>query len=80
MKLPRDLDFSELIKSLNKIGYNTDRQKGSHIRLITELNGKHAITIPAHDPIKIGTLNAILIDIAEHFNISKDELNSQLYK
>ncbi len=28
-------------------------------------------TIPDHNPLKIGTLSAILKDIAEHFKISK---------
>ncbi|HAN09064.1 MAG TPA: hypothetical protein DCP90_00440 [Clostridiales bacterium] len=79
MSLPRDIDFSELIKNLKKLGYETARQKGSYIRLITELNGKHAITVPAHDPIKVGTLNAIISDIAEHFKISKNELIKKLF-
>ncbi|NYE57789.1 putative RNA binding protein YcfA (HicA-like mRNA interferase family) [Carboxydothermus ferrireducens DSM 11255] len=33
------------------------RQTGSHIRLTTTLKGEHHVTIPLHDPLKIGTLN-----------------------
>jgi hypothetical protein len=37
------------------------------------------VTIPTHNPIKIGTLNAILRDVAEHFNLSRDELLQELF-
>ncbi|HEY9847426.1 MAG TPA: type II toxin-antitoxin system HicA family toxin, partial [Candidatus Caenarcaniphilales bacterium] len=66
MRLPRDLSSQNLIKALSCFGYVVDRQTGSHIRLTTEENGEHHLTIPAHDPIKIGTLNAILRDVASH--------------
>ena len=73
MRIPRDLTGSELIKKLKKMGYTTTRQSGSHIRITTTQQGEHHITIPNHDPIKIGTLSSILTDIAQHFNISKEE-------
>jgi predicted RNA binding protein YcfA (HicA-like mRNA interferase family) len=79
LKLPRDENASELIKKLQKLGYQPDRQTGSHIRLITYENGRHSITIPNHKPLKIGTLNSILLEIAEHFKISKDQLISRLW-
>lgn len=60
MKLPRDISSKDLIKILLKIGYIETRQKGSHIRLTRTLNNSiHHITIPNHDPIKLGTLNSI---------------------
>lgn len=31
----------------------------------------HHVSIPDHDPIKIGTLNHILNDVAEYLKISK---------
>ena len=74
MKLPRDISGNQLIKSLKPLGYIVTRQTGSHIRLSTEQNGQHHITVPQHDPLKIGTLAAILADIAAHFNLSKNEL------
>jgi glycerophosphoryl diester phosphodiesterase len=33
-------------------GYQTTRQTGSHLRLTTDKNGIHHITIPNHDPLK----------------------------
>ncbi|MDJ0692576.1 MAG: type II toxin-antitoxin system HicA family toxin [Xenococcaceae cyanobacterium MO_188.B32] len=79
MRLPRDLTGQELAKALTKLGYVTDRQTGSHLRLTTQENGEHHITVPNHSPIKLGTLSAILREIAEHFNIDRDELLSRLF-
>ena len=79
MRLPRDLTGQELAKALTKLGYVIDRQTGSHIRLTTQENGEHHITVPNHSPIKLGTLNAILREIAEHFNLDRDELLSRLF-
>jgi len=79
MKLPRDINAQQLIKHLKPLGYLVTRQTGSHIRLTTIQQGEHHITIPNHDPIKIGTLSAILSDIANHFNKSKDDLLKELF-
>jgi predicted RNA binding protein YcfA (HicA-like mRNA interferase family) len=74
MKLPRDLSGVDLTKKLKVLGYTVTRQAGSHIRLTTNLNGEHHITVPEHDPLKVGTLSGILNDIASHHKISKEEL------
>ncbi|HLP87285.1 MAG TPA: type II toxin-antitoxin system HicA family toxin [Nostocaceae cyanobacterium] len=74
MKIPRDLSGTELIKSLACLGYEVSRQTGSHIRLTTQRNGEHNITVPAHDPLKVVTLNAILRDIASHHGLNREEL------
>ncbi len=66
MKIPRNLTGVDLIKRLKPFGYEVTRQTGSHIRIQTMQNGQHYETIPRHDPIKIGTLNNILKNIAEH--------------
>ncbi len=79
MKTPRDLTGLELIKLLKPFGYEVVRQTGSHIRIQTTQNGEHYETIPRHDPIKIGTLNNILKNVAEHFALSKEELARQLF-
>jgi predicted RNA binding protein YcfA (HicA-like mRNA interferase family) len=68
-----------LAKALTRFEYVVDRQTGSHIRLTTQLNGEHHITVPAHNPLKVGTLSAILRDVANHFDLSRDELLSQLF-
>lgn len=74
MKLPRDLSGNELAHSLKKYGYHVTRQTGSHLRLTTFTNGEHHITIPKHSPLKIGTLNGILSEVADHLQIEKNEL------
>ena len=79
MKLPRDLSGEVLAKALEKLGYTVDRQTGSHIRLTTQENGEHHITIPNHSPIKIGTLSAIMRDIENHFDVTREELLTQLF-
>ena len=80
MKIPRDLKGSDLIKSLSSLGYEVTRQVGSHVRITTAQKGQHHITVPNHNPIKVGTLSAILGRIAEHHEISKSELINQLFK
>ena len=79
MKIPRDLSGRDLVKYLKPYGYTISRQTGSHIRLMTSKNGEHHITIPNHDPLKIGTLSSIINDIAQHFDKSKEEILLHLF-
>ena len=79
MRLPRDVSGSDLAKGLAAFGYQPTRQTGSHIRLTTVRGGEHHITIPQHDPLKVGTLAAILADVAEHLQISRDKVAEQLF-
>ena len=75
MRTPRDLDGDRLIKRLRKLGYEQTRQSGSHVRLTRESDdGDHHVTVPLHSPLRVGTLSAILSDIAGHLGMSKDEL------
>lgn len=79
MKVPRDISANKLIKMLSKLGYSQTRQVGSHIRLtLNKENQSFHITIPNHNPIKIGTLNNILNDISVQVKISKQELIQKL--
>ena len=78
MKLPRDLSGADLAKALGRLGYRVTRQTGSHVRLSTEAPTTHHITIPAHDPLKVGTLAAILGEVAAHLKIDRDELLRRL--
>ncbi len=78
MRLSRNVSSAELIKALKTLGYEVTRQTGSHIRLTTNENGTHHITIPNHNPLRIGTFAAILDNIAEHFKISRQELLSKI--
>lgn len=78
MKLPRDLSGPDLIRLLAKLGYTVTRQAGSHVRLTTRDCGEHHVTIPNHDPLRIGTLASILAAVAAHHGIDRDELLKRL--
>jgi predicted RNA binding protein YcfA (HicA-like mRNA interferase family) len=80
-KIPRDISGRELIKFLSIYNYKIEREKGSHIRLVsTQQQTEHKITIPDHQSIKIGTLNNILKDISDYLKISKQDLINELFK
>ncbi len=78
MKIPRDISGIELAGLLKIFGYSVTRQTGSHIRLTTNQKYEHHITIPAHNPLKIGTLNSILNEIAHHFGKSKSKILDEI--
>jgi predicted RNA binding protein YcfA (HicA-like mRNA interferase family) len=78
MKMPRDLSGDELAGLLRKYGYQTTRQTGSHMRLTTQQGGEHHVTIPRHNPLRIGTLNSIIRDVAQHLGIERDALMKAL--
>src|SRR6185312_7428408 len=52
---------------------------GRHIRLQTEQPKPHALTVPNHATLKLGTLSAILSDVAQHRDIGKEELLRLLF-
>lgn len=79
MKLPRDISGLELAKALERVGYRVTRQTGSHLRLTLDSPGQHHVTIPAHDPLKIGTLAAVLADVAAHVRFDREELLRRLF-
>ncbi|MBI4719573.1 MAG: type II toxin-antitoxin system HicA family toxin [Planctomycetes bacterium] len=79
MKLPRDLSGRDLAKLLGRLGYREERQSGSHIRLVTDRCGLHHVTVPAHAALRVGTLAAILANIAEHHGKSREELLLELF-
>ncbi|MEL6603164.1 MAG: type II toxin-antitoxin system HicA family toxin [Cyanobacteria bacterium J06614_10] len=79
MRVPRDLSSGDLITSPARLDYEVVRQTGSHIRVRTQRNGQHNITIPAHDPIKLVKLTAILRDVATHFQVTRNQLMEELF-
>ena len=79
MKLPRAVSGDKLAKALRLLGYRVTRQTGSHMRLTTTEEGEHHVTVPRHDPLRIGTFAAILDDVAAHFRISRDELIAKIF-
>jgi predicted RNA binding protein YcfA (HicA-like mRNA interferase family) len=79
MKLPRDVDARQLIKALARLGYTVTRQSGSHIRITCTDPSPHSVTVPNHAPLKVGTLHAILADVAAHRRIDKAALVERLF-
>ena len=79
MKLPRDVSGEGLARRLARLGYRVSRQTGSHVRLTRTAESEHHITIPKHGTLRVGTLNSILKDNAEHLKVSKEELIQELW-
>lgn len=80
MRLPRDLNGRELAALLHRhYGYEVARQTGSHLRLTTTVSGEHRVTVPAGGPLRVGTLAAVLADVAAHHGIARVELEETLF-
>ena len=78
MRLPRDVSGHDLAVALRQLGYAVTRQSGSHQRLTTQQGGEHHITIPAHSPLRVGTLHSILKQVAEHHGTDVEALVNDL--
>ena len=54
------------------------------MRLPRDLTGaqlvraQHHITVPLHDPLRIGTLAAMLSDVAQAHGLTRDELQQRI--
>ena len=80
MKLPRDLSGAELAKLLRRYGYEITRQTGSHLRLTSSARGtQHHIAIPVHKNLKVGTLAGILKEVCPYLEMSRTEVERELF-
>jgi len=43
------------------------------------MGGEHRVTVPAGGPLRVGTLAAILSDVAEHQGLTRADLEGRLY-
>lgn len=69
MKLPR-LSGKKLVKILSAQGFDSVRQKGSHVIMIKEIDGKKVHTVvPLHNEIDKGTL----LEIIRQCGMKRDE-------
>ncbi len=51
------------------------------MRLTSSSKGsEHHITIPRHTPLKIGTMNSILKEVASYLEIERDHLVEKLFR
>jgi len=75
MKLPRDLSGSQIVAALcGKWGYIKVHQAGSHVSLQTDEPTKQRIVVPDHRVVRVGTLNSILRQVAEHKGVTREEV------
>ena len=78
MRLPRDVSGASLQSSLRRLGYEAVRQRGSHVRVTTQVNGEHHEVIPQHNLVKTRTLLSILKSVARHHGMTVDEPLNEL--
>jgi predicted RNA binding protein YcfA (HicA-like mRNA interferase family) len=71
VKLPRNLSGADAAKALRRLGFEAQRQTGSHFIL---RRGSCVVAVPQHRPLKPGTLRGIL----EQSGLSLEELLNSL--
>lgn len=64
----------EVVKALNKIGYEVDHQTGSHIILRQRKYPHRRLTVPNHKEISKGTLRGII----KHAGLTIEEFTQLL--
>ena len=75
MKLPVDLSGQALIAALCRDwGYAKVHQVGSHVVLQAEQPAPHRVSIPAHETLRVGTLNGILRSVANHKGVERQAI------
>jgi predicted RNA binding protein YcfA (HicA-like mRNA interferase family) len=71
------LSGRKVIKTLEKAGWTTARQKGSHIILVKHAGGvKGAVVVPDHREVDVGTL----VEIIRQTGLKRDEFLKLLKK
>ena len=79
MKLPRGLYGRELARILcARWAYRQVNQVGSHIILQTEIPQHHRLSVPDHKPLRIGTFNAILREVAAAKGVTREDILATL--
>ncbi|PYS80568.1 MAG: hypothetical protein DMF67_19945 [Acidobacteria bacterium] len=58
-ELPR-VSGRAVVKALRKIGYDQDRQRGSHIILRQTIEPHRRVVVPDHKEVAKGTIRAII--------------------
>jgi predicted RNA binding protein YcfA (HicA-like mRNA interferase family) len=66
-KLPRKISGKDLLKVFRKLGFEVERQRGSHV-FLRHLDGRR-LTIPVYDEMPVNLLVWILAEA----NISRDQ-------
>lgn len=63
------------MRALNKIGYEKDHQRGSHIVLRQSSYPNRRIVVPDHNELAKGTLRAILREVG----LTVDQFNALIH-
>ena len=82
MRLPRDLSGGEVARLLGRhYGYRINRNRGSHTTVTAETPSgvRHSVTVPRHRNVSLGTLDAIVGDVAKAFGLAKMEVRETLF-
>ena len=82
MKLPRDLSGEEVVRLLvRRFEYQIIRTRGSHmtVRRETTSDQPHNVTVPRHRNLSVGTLDAIIGDVAKAVGLPKAEVRETLF-
>jgi predicted RNA binding protein YcfA (HicA-like mRNA interferase family) len=79
LKIPKDIygrDFADHL--IRHWEFVQTRQNGSHILLRTERPSGMTVSVPAHKPMRPGTLRQLIVDIAEHKSVALEEILRKL--
>lgn len=75
MKIPRDLSGAQLVKVLcRNWGYRVIHQEGSHLILQTDTPAHQRLSVPNHNPLRVGTLNGIVRAVSAHKGVERQRL------
>ena len=79
MKVPRDLSGAQLVKVLCRDWeYQLVNQEGSHVILQTAAPAHQRLAVPNHNPVRVGTLNAIVRAVATHKQVDRQTVLDSL--
>jgi predicted RNA binding protein YcfA (HicA-like mRNA interferase family) len=81
MKLPRDISGTEVARRLARHdGYRVTRSRGSHMTVTLTAGGdQHQVTVPQHRDVRVGTLDAIIADVAAFLGLPKRAVHDTLF-
>ena len=81
MRLPRGLSGDEVARLLARhYGYRVTRTRGSHMTVsLTVGSDTHRVTVPLYGDVRVGTLDAIVGDVARSLGLAKHDVRETLF-
>jgi predicted RNA binding protein YcfA (HicA-like mRNA interferase family) len=71
VKIPRDVNGTEAVRALKRLGFVSIRQTGSHLIL---RKNERTVVVPQHKPLKPGTLKGVI----EQAGLTVEQFAAQL--